>query len=201
MKDHKVGQPIILASSSPRRQELLAGLGIPFSIHTSDVDETIDLETAPERIVEQLAKRKASAVATNYKEGLIIGSDTIVVLDSTILGKPKDDQEAFHMLSSLQGRVHFVYTGLAIIDVKSGTIRESHKRTEVRMRPLTTEEIHGYIATGEPRDKAGAYGIQGIGATLVEGIIGDYFTVVGLPLELLASELRSFGFEILTQIK
>lgn len=191
---------IILASSSPRRKELLAGLGVSFITHSSEVDEVVEDTLSPAQIVEQLALRKASAVASCYNEGIVIGSDTIVVFEDQILGKPANDDEAFSMLSALQGRSHYVYTGLALIDTATGKTEIRHEHTEVSFRALTDAEIHAYIASGEPRDKAGAYGIQGLGATLVKHINGDYFTVVGLPLQRLAELLQLFGVNVL-QIK
>lgn len=190
-------RPIILASSSPRRKELLAGLGLHFITHSSEVDETVRTDISPEQIVEQLSLRKAKAVAPCYNEGIVIGSDTIVVLNGQVLGKPKDQQDAYHMLQALQGRTHFVYTGIAVINLETNETLVSSEHTEVDIRPLTDEEIYNYIATGEPMDKAGAYAIQGLGATLVTSIRGDFFTVVGLPLQRLSEMLRHFGVDVL----
>jgi septum formation protein len=188
---------IILASSSPRRKELLEGLGLTFHIHPSHVDESVPVTTPPAEVVKILALRKALSVASQFDEGLVIGSDTIVVLGEIILGKPKDEDDAFSMLQRLQGNEHRVFSGIAVVDVASGKSVAAYQETKVIMRPLAPEEIRDYIATGEPLDKAGAYAIQGIGATLVEGIVGDYFTVVGLPLGLLAKTLRQFGIDVL----
>jgi septum formation protein len=189
--------PIILASSSPRRRELLQGLGIAFSIRNSDVDETTAPDMAPQEIVESLALRKAREIAKQESDGLVIGADTIVVLDGRVLGKPVDEADAFRMLKSLQGRDHTVYSGIAIIDVKSGREEVAHRSTLVHIRALSDHEIRSYIATREPMDKAGSYAIQGIGATIVDEIKGDYFTVVGLPLNLAAAMLARFGVQIL----
>lgn len=189
--------PIILASSSPRRKELLAGLGLEFTVIPSDVSEEIEETYSPEEIVKELAHRKAEAVARQVDQGLIIGSDTIVVLDGEVLGKPRDKAEAFSMLTRLQGREHEVFSGLSIIDAKTYAYETGFQSTKVLMRGLSDSEIKQYIATDEPMDKAGAYAIQGIGATLVEGINGDYFTVVGLPLALTARYLRNFGVDLL----
>jgi len=188
---------IILASSSPRRKELLEGLGLTFHIHPSHADESVPATTPPAEVVKILALRKALSVASQFDEGLVIGSDTIVVLGEIILGKPKDEDDAFSMLQRLQGNEHRVFSGIAVVDVASGKSVVAYQETNVIMRPLAPEEIRDYIATGEPLDKAGAYAIQGIGATLVEGIVGDYFTVVGLPLGLLAKTLRQFGIDVL----
>ncbi|KIL41018.1 septum formation protein Maf [Gordoniibacillus kamchatkensis] len=187
---------IILASSSPRRKELLSGLKIPFITHPSAEDEDVTEGTPPQKIVEILALRKAKSVASHYENGLIIGSDTIVVLENDVLGKPKDHNDAFNMLSKLQGQLHTVFTGLAIVNAKSGQSKVSYNSTEVKIKSLTNDQIRRYIATGEPDDKAGSYAIQGIGATLVEKINGDYFTVVGLPVGLLSDMLSEFGVNV-----
>ncbi|WP_309478888.1 Maf family protein [Brevibacillus agri] len=188
---------LILASSSPRRRELLQALGIPFSVMTSDVDETTAPGLSPAQVVEELSLRKAKEVAARLTEGVVLGSDTIVVLDGHILGKPADEADAFRMLSMLQGREHTVYSGVALIDAATGRSEVAHSHTDVKIRPLSEAEIKSYIATKEPMDKAGSYAIQGIGATIVEGITGDYFTVVGLPLCLTSKLLARFGMPIL----
>lgn len=188
---------LVLASGSPRRRELLSGLGFSFEIIVSDVDETVEGEMQPHEIVRTLAYRKAAAVSNTLQDGIVIGSDTIVVVDGVVLGKPADEQDAFRMLKTLQGRSHNVYSGVAVVDADSGKQLVDHRSTQVHMRPLTDIEIWSYISTGEPRDKAGSYAIQGIGSTIIDRIEGDYFTVVGLPMELLASMLTSFGFHVL----
>lgn len=193
----KTQTALVLASSSPRRRELLHTLGIPFTVQTSDVDETTAPGLSPREVVEELAVRKAQVVASSLTEGVVLGSDTIVVWEGQILGKPADEADAFHMLSMLQGREHTVYSGVALIDAASGRVEVSHSHTQVWIRPLSQTEIESYIATREPMDKAGSYAIQGIGATIVEGITGDYFTVVGLPLCLTANMLSRFGITVL----
>lgn len=193
----KKNVPLILASSSPRRRELLQTLGLSFTVITSDVDETTAEHLSASEVVEELSLRKAKEVASRLTEGVVLGSDTVVVLDGQILGKPVDEMDAFRMLSMLQGQEHTVYSGVALIDVETGHAEVSHSLTHVRIRALTEQEIKSYIATGEPMDKAGSYAIQGIGATLVEGITGDYFTVVGLPLGLTSTLLTRFGKPIL----
>lgn len=190
---------IILASSSPRRKELLQLIHLPFTVHPSDVDENISEPLPPNKMVEELAYRKAADIAKNYHEGIVIGADTIVVLDDEILGKPKNVDDAFAMLTRLQGRTHEVYSGIAIIDAATEKNKVTHQKTKVVMKPLTEEEITLYINTKEPMDKAGSYGIQGIGAMLIEGIEGDYFNVVGLPVSLLTQELQHFGIHIMKQ--
>ncbi|MFV9510875.1 Maf family protein [Tepidibacillus sp. LV47] len=188
---------IILASSSPRRKELLELVGIPFRIHASHVSEKVSIDLTPSQVVEELALRKAKDVSKFYHEGLVIGADTIVVLDGQILGKPKDRSEAFAMLKKIQGKTHTVYSGVAIVDCQSKRQIVAHQKTKVKMKPLSDDEIDAYIATNEPLDKAGSYGIQGIGAILIEKIEGDYFNVVGLPLVLLHDLLKQFHISIL----
>ncbi|MHA6533577.1 Maf family protein [Paenibacillus sp. BAC0078] len=196
--EHDNSRLIILASGSPRRRELLSLLGLPFEVMVSDADESTPPGLTPEEIVRILALRKAEATmhAVGEQSALIIGSDTIVVLDDKVLGKPVDRQDSRNMLRMLQGKTHQVYTGVACIGTEGRTVVE-HRVTSVTMREMSEEEITAYIATGEPADKAGSYGIQGLGATLVERIDGCYFNVVGLPLSLLGSMLSSFGISVL----
>lgn len=196
---------LVLASSSPRRRELIRFLGLPVEILASDVDETVQEGLEPAAVVEELSLRKAQAVAeqlpglTPGAEGrsIVVGSDTIVVLDGRILGKPSDRAEAVDMLSRLQGRSHLVYSGVACIDTSDGRTVVRHSRTQVHMKPLQLAQIERYVDTGEPMDKAGSYGIQGLGATIIDGIEGDYFTVVGLPLSLLSSMLAELDIPVL----
>lgn len=157
------------------------------------MDEIVPKELPPDRVVETLALRKAKAVAQKYREGLVIGSDTIVAVDGIILGKPKDDEDALSMILKLQGRVHQVYSGVAVIEAASGKLICGHEVTDVCFRPISKEEALRYIESGEPKGKAGSYGIQGLAAVFVMGIKGDYFNVVGLPLFKLAGILKSFG--------
>jgi len=192
-----MNRTIVLASSSPRRQELIRNLGLEALVIPSQVDEEVDPGLAPERIVEELAFRKADSVARKQTDAIVIGSDTIVVVDGNILGKPSDEADAFRMLQRLQGRTHEVFSGIACIDASTGRSLVRHCRTVVQMKPLDVHQIKRYIATGEPMDKAGSYAIQGIGATLVTGIEGDYFNVVGMPLHLLSDMLSQFGVDIL----
>ncbi|APB69973.1 septum formation inhibitor Maf [Paenibacillus peoriae] len=199
--DGKITPRIILASTSPRRKELLAFLRLPFEVVPSHADESTPESWTPQQIVETLAARKAEAVvntaAQSKEAGLVIGSDTIVVLDGSVLGKPADHADAVRMLTALQGRTHRVYTGVACIHTGTGEMLVRHRQTEVTMKPLSQEQIVAYVNTGEPSDKAGAYGIQGMGATLVESIQGCYFNVVGLPLSLLSDMLSDFGVNVL----
>ncbi|OMP67543.1 Maf family protein [Domibacillus epiphyticus] len=182
---------IILASSSPRRKELLSQVNISYTVHPADADETIPKGTAPADAVEQLALRKAEAVFALYPDAAVIGADTVVVKDGQILGKPAGKAEAAEMISSLSGTGHSVYTGVAIITRNEKVI--FHEKTNVEFWELTEEEIASYIETGEPFDKAGGYGIQSAGALFVKAIRGDYFTVVGLPLSSLYRHLKHLG--------
>ncbi len=172
---------IILASASPRRSELLRQVAIPFEVIVSDADEHLN-ETEPELYVKELSERKARAVARQRKtDKVILGADTVVVLDGEIMGKPADAADAFAMLRKLQGNTHQVYTGITLIYPDGKMLRHA-ERTEVHMYPMTDDEIRDYIATGEPFDKAGGYGIQGRSAIYIKGITGDYNNVVGLPV-------------------
>lgn len=182
---------IVLASSSPRRKELLSQVLIPYTVHAADADETILEGTAPSDAVEQLALRKAEAVFMLYPDAAVIGADTVVVHNEHILGKPADEAEAYAMIAGLSGTVHSVYTGVAIITQNEQII--FHEKTDVEFWELSEEEIAGYIQTGEPFDKAGGYGIQSAGALFVKAIKGDYFTVVGLPLSSLYRHLKRLG--------
>ncbi|MEK3901385.1 Maf family protein [Paenibacillus sp. FSL R7-0179] len=199
--EHDNSRHIILASGSPRRRELLASLGLPFEVLSSDADESTPPEWNLEAIVRNLALRKAEAVVpvAGDRDAVIIGSDTIVVLDGMVLGKPADEQDSARMLEMLQGRTHQVYTGVACIGSAEGRTLVDHRVTSVTMRAMSEEEISAYIATGEPADKAGSYAIQGLGATLVEEIEGCYFNVVGLPLSLLSGMLSGFGISVLNR--
>lgn len=187
---------IILASNSPRRRELLAQIGIrDFQILSPDVDEAVEPGLSPARMVEALSLRKAQAAAGRAgADDLILAADTVVALDGRVLGKPRDQEEAFAMLSALSGREHRVYTGVTVL--RGGQAATEHEETAVAFRALSPEEIRDYIATGEPMDKAGAYGIQGVGALLVQGIRGDYCNVVGLPLFRLGRMLSGFGVKL-----
>ena len=188
---------IILASGSPRRKQLLAQMGVKdFKIVASDADETVAPGLPPAQIVETLSARKAEAVAGEAGPGaLVIAADTIVTLEGAVLGKPADELEAFRMLSALSGQRHQVYTGVTLL--LDGARRTEHEVTTVTFRELTEADITRYIATGEPMDKAGAYGIQGFGALLVERIEGDYFNVMGLPVCRLGGMLAGLGIDCL----
>jgi septum formation protein len=193
---------LVLASASPRRKELIHWFGLPVEVMPSDADEFIDLSFAPSHIVETLALRKAFAVQRKMIDNRsnqlrwVVGSDTIVVLDGRVLGKPVNAAMAYEMLHSLQGRTHHVYTGVAILDELGDERHLQHSVTEVTFHAMTDREIQGYIDTGEPMDKAGAYGIQGKGSLFIQRIEGDYFSVMGLPVHLLYQMLLKLGVSI-----
>ncbi|MGN1329661.1 MAG: Maf family protein [Eubacterium sp.] len=178
---------IILASKSPRRKELLSIITEDFVIKTANVDETLPESISPDKAVEYLSKIKAEPFKN--KKDTVIGADTVVAIDGKILGKPKDKADAFSMLRILSGKEHSVFTGVTVI--KNNKSKTFSVETRVKFFELTDEEINTYISTGEPFDKAGAYGIQGKGSLLVEKIDGDYFNVVGLPVSKLAKALNN----------
>lgn len=185
---------IILASGSPRRRELLKDLGLEFEIYKPDVDEARLENESPENLCLRLSRLKAQNGAEKFPGAIIIAADTIVVIDGKILGKPRDRREAFEMLKILQDREHEVITGVSVaLDDK---IISHAEHTNVKFISLSDSEIREYISTGECDDKAGAYAIQGFGATLIEKINGDYFNVVGLPLCSLAKILKKFNVRI-----
>lgn len=201
---------IILASASPRRKELLEQIGLDFEIWPAKGEETITKEK-PEEVVSELSCQKAEEVAAMVslyglrhaelvtpQDIMVIGADTVVSIHGKILGKPKDEEEAFRMLSTLSGNRHAVYTGVTIVLIdKSGKAGRHtfYERTYVSMKELTEEEIKRYIATGEPMDKAGAYGIQGKCAIYIDKIDGDYNNVVGLPVAAIYGELKKLGID------
>ncbi len=182
---------VILASQSPRRTELLHLVRIDHEVLPAHIDETRGTGEAPRAHAERLAREKALALAREHPAAVVIGADTIVVVDGEVLGKPADAREAVAMLQRLSGRPHFVDTAVAV--ARDGAIVSGVEEVEVTFRPLTAAQIERYVATGEPLDKAGAYGIQGYGATIVERVNGDYFAVMGLPLGLLVALLRAVG--------
>ena len=185
---------MILASASPRRRELLTQIGVHFSIQPADIDETPYANEHPADYVERMAREKALAVALTIGEDFVLGADTTVVCDGEILAKPADAAEATAMLSSLSGQAHQVLTAVAL--AQAGQVRSQVVSTRVRFRDLSADEIAAYVATGEPMDKAGAYGIQGLGAILVADIQGSYSNVVGLPLTETATMLREAGIAV-----
>ena len=190
---------LVLASRSTGRAELLARSGVPFLIDASECDESTGL-TDPAAHVQSLAQRKARQVAARYADAVVIGADTAIDLDGEILGQPGCDEEAEQMLTRLAGREHQLLTGLAIVD--SGTAMEyvGVERTTVHMRDLTAVQIRAYVASTEPKGKSGSYEIQGLGATIIDRIEGDFSNVVGLPMAHLARVLERFGVDLLTVV-
>jgi septum formation protein len=182
---------VVLASGSPRRHELLNLIGIPHEVRPSNIDETIRPRETPHRHAERLAREKASAIATRDPNLITIAADTIVVINRKVLGKPASVDQAAAMLRQLSGREHKVVTAVAVS--RGRKLRSAVEEVRVRFRTLSDDDIDAYIATGEPMDKAGAYGIQGYGATIVESVDGDYFSVMGLSLVRLVGLLRNVG--------
>lgn len=187
-------QKLILASASPRRREILTDGGISHTVLPADVDESVFEGLEPRLMVQLLAAAKAAAAAKKC-EGLVLGADTVVVLSGAVMGKPKDEDEAFSMLSALSGKTHSVYTGVALLRTADGKLKTHLEETKVTFRSLSEEEIRAYILTGECMDKAGAYGIQGLGGKLVEKTEGDFLNVVGLPLMAVKRLIREIGKE------
>lgn len=181
---------IILASQSPRRRELMESVNIDFTIEVSDIEEVIDESLPVEQAIEQLALQKASVIANQHKEDVVIGADTVVLYDNQILGKPKDLDDAHRMLSMLSGHTHKVITGVAICH--EGNNELFHEVTEVTFYELNDDEINRYITTARPLDKAGSYGIQGLGKLFVKEMHGDYCNVVGLPIAQLNQRLKKY---------
>lgn len=204
---------IILASGSPRRKELLEQMGLTFEVCPAKGEEVITT-TIPSDVVAELSKQKAEEIAGGIlswiengckkelscpQDVLVIGADTVVAFEGKILGKPKDEADAKRMLSILSGNTHSVFTGVTFVFIdQSGKTGEYtfYEKTDVTMYDMSEEEIEGYIATGEPMDKAGAYGIQGKGAIYIQGICGDFYNVMGLPIGKLYQELRKLGIDI-----
>lgn len=181
---------IILASQSPRRQELLKKLDLPFRVRISPIDEEIYIGEDPRLYVLRMAETKAAVVAEKEEKALVIGADTIVLLDGQILGKPKDQDDAARILEKIQDRKHLVLTGVSLNKRNNEKIISFVEETEVDFAPMTRAEIQTYIATGQPLDKAGAYGIQDRGALFVRGISGSYYNVMGLPLRRIYEEIN-----------
>jgi len=188
---------IILASSSPRRKELLQLLGLQLKVVKSDVDEKLNPRLGPQSQAEDLSRQKAEAVARKFPDAIVIGADTLVVIGTEIFGKPKDLVDAERMLKKLNGKMHEVITGFTIIDTKTGKRITKSVITKLLMRRLTSGEISAYIKRETVSDKAGSYAINGVGAIFFEKIVGDYYNIVGLPLYALSKELKRFGVKIL----
>jgi septum formation protein len=190
---------LVLASASPRRRDLLAQVGLVATVEPADVDERLVPGRDPVDHAVALAAAKAAAVAGRHTgtPALVLGADTVVVLDGEALGKPRDADDARRALTRLSGRRHDVVTAWSLVDARTGAVHAGVGRTAVWFRALSADEITAYVATGEPLDKAGAYGIQGVGALLVERIDGDHATVVGLPVAAVALALRHLGLDAL----
>lgn len=189
---------LILASQSPRRRELMGLFGLPFTVCVADIDETMDSGKAPDREVARVSRAKAEAIC-RIPEDVVIAADTVVVLEGTILGKPRDAAEAIAMLTALSGKSHQVMTGLTVLRGQKALVHT--EVTDVQFRPLSPKEIEAYVATGEPMDKAGSYGIQGRGGLFVERIQGDYYNVMGLPVCRLYQMLKEIIPEIMEDIQ
>ena len=186
---------MILASASPRRKEILENFGFSFKTIVKNIDETSDKTHAEEKILE-IAEKKARAAAIDFPDENVVGADTVVVVEGKILGKPKDEKEAFSMLKSLSGRSHEVITAFSFININKNISYSDYEITKVYFKNLTDDEINWYINTKEPMDKAGAYGIQGKGAFFVEKIEGDFFSVMGFPLGKFVRFLNKTGFNL-----
>ncbi|MEK6323256.1 MAG: Maf family protein [Acidobacteriota bacterium] len=188
---------IILASASPRRAELLTQIGVEFELTPSEIGERPHPDETPADYITRIARAKVIAVARKREAGLVIGADTVVVLDGRLMGKPEDETAAERMLTQLSGRWHAVMTGVALYDIETRSEVADYEKTLVKFARLTEREIEWYVATGEPMDKAGAYGIQGLGGLFVEEIAGNYYNVVGLPLPLVYRLARRLGYSFM----
>jgi len=188
---------IILASSSPRRKEILKKAGVKFKVVKSSFEEYVDPKLTPHELAKKLSLEKAKAVYRNYKDSIIIAADTIVACDGKILGKPRDEKEAFEMLAFLSNKSHLIITSFTIIssDLKKPITKS--EQTKVYMRKIAKKEIESYIKTGEPIDKAGAYAIQGIAKKFIKKVKGDFSNAVGLPIYAISQELKKLGVEML----
>ncbi|MFW5992259.1 MAG: Maf family protein [Halanaerobiaceae bacterium] len=190
-------QKLILASASPRREKLLKQLGLHFTVVPSNINEDRYLHLPPVELVNELSLAKAEEVAELVENTVIIAADTIVVLNDAVIGKPEDTEDAKKMLQRLSGTKHTVYSGLAVLSTENGFSKSDYDQTDVYIRNLSDREIDAYIRSGEPMDKAGAYGIQGLGGIFVERINGSFFTVMGLPIHILSVMLKDFAINIL----
>ena len=188
---------IVLASASPRRKELLELIGLKFKVVPSTYEEDMTLKLSPRRLACLLSAKKAEDVALRCPDALVIAADTFIDLNGRLLGKPQTPAEAKQMLRSLSNRSHEVITGFTVLDTTSGNRISKAVATKVYFKKLTRQEIDAYVASGEPMDKAGAYAIQGLGSIIIKKIDGDYFNVIGLPLNALTSALRKFGIAVL----
>jgi septum formation protein len=193
----KPARMIVLASSSPRRRELLRLIGLTFRVDRAEYEERMDLNMPPHRLARHLSLEKARSIASKYSDALVIAADTFILFRGKLLGKPHTLQEARRMLGMLNGKKHSVITGFTVMDTLTGKRVSKAVETKVHFRRLTTDQLASYVRTGEPLDKAGAYAVQGLGAVIVKEIAGDYFNVIGLPLSSLAEALKKFGVRVL----
>lgn len=189
-------QRLILASTSPRRKELATAMGLDFEIIPSDYEEDMSLDISPEELVKTFSYGKAKSVADKLHEGIVIGVDTIACIKNKKLGKPKNKEEAFRMLKNLSNNYHEVYSGVCLIDAKTKKIIQDFEVTKVKFKKLEDNEIKSYIETGDPMDKAGSYGVQGLASIFVERIDGCFFNVMGLPIQNLYNNLKKIGVNI-----
>jgi septum formation protein len=188
---------IILASASPRREELLGKIGLKFEVEPSDYAEDMHSRLSPDELARAISLEKARAVASRHKNAIVIAADTFIVFRGKIMGKPNTEAEARKMLMTLRGKSHSVITGFTILDTDENKVLTKSVETIIHIRNLTSKEIDAYVKSKEPLDKAGAYAIQGLGSVIVERIEGDYSNVMGLPLSALAKGLKEFGIYIL----
>jgi septum formation protein len=188
---------IILASSSPRRKEILKMTGLKFTVCSSDYEEDLTLSMRPRDLARFLSRKKAEAVVHRFRNAIIIAADTFIVVNNSFLGKPKTVKEAQRMLQALSGKAHSVITGFTIIDTLSGARLSRSVKTIVHVRDLSRKEISAYVRSKEPMDKAGAYAIQGLGSVIIRRIDGDFFNVMGLPLHALTESLKKFRIQVL----
>jgi septum formation protein len=189
-------KPVVLASSSPRRRELLEKTGLKFTVDSSETDERLDSTSGPVELARSISSMKATSAVPRHPGSIIIAADTFGVLDGKLLGKPDDAPHAREMLKVMSGKCHEVITGFTIIDTDSGKTISHVVKTRVYFKALSKAQIEEYVETGEPLGKAGAYAIQGKGADLVAKIEGDYYNVIGLPVHALAKELKKFGIDL-----
>jgi septum formation protein len=189
-------KPIILASASPRRKALMDLIGLEFTVDTGSYEETMDIDLPPSKLAKFLSLKKAEAVMSRHKNAVIVAADTFIVFHGELMGKPRDAEEARKMLRKLSGKTHSVITGYTIIDTEHRKELSRAVETKVTFRRITGKEIDAYVRSKEPLDKAGAYAIQGLGAVFVRRIEGDYFNVIGLPLNSLVESLKEFGVSV-----
>lgn len=187
---------IVLASASPRRKKLLEQIGLRFTVDPSEISEDVDQKLTPKQLVKKLSFQKAKSVAARYADAIIIAADSVVVAGNVLFGKPRDAHHAKIILKKLSGRNHTIITGITVWDTATGKIFTDAEESIVHMRKLSKKEIDAYVVTGEPLDKAGAYGIQEKGGVFIDKVIGDYFNVVGLPISLLTTYLKKLGVSL-----